>query len=36
MKNMAGFNRHFRFTGQKHICAAKKKAVQNVTIGKPN
>jgi len=26
MKNLAGFNRDFRFTGQKHIYAAKKKA----------
>jgi hypothetical protein len=25
MKNLAGFNRDFRFTGQKHICAAAKK-----------
>jgi hypothetical protein len=24
MKNMAGFDRDFRFTGQKHICAAPK------------
>src|SRR5262245_56827694 len=24
-KNLAGFNRDFRFTGQKHICAAAKK-----------
>jgi len=24
-ENMAGFDRHFRFTGQKHICAAAKK-----------
>jgi hypothetical protein len=25
MKNLAGFNRDFRFTGQKHICAAAKR-----------
>src|SRR6516165_4079112 len=25
MKNMAGFDRHFRFTGQKHICVPPKK-----------
>jgi hypothetical protein len=24
MKNLAGFNRDFRFTQQKHICAAAK------------
>jgi hypothetical protein len=24
MKNLAGFDRDFRFTGQKHICAALK------------
>ena len=24
MKNMAGFNRGFRFSGQKHICVALK------------
>jgi hypothetical protein len=25
MKNLAGFHRGFRFTGQKHVCAAAKK-----------
>src|SRR4030095_1078891 len=35
MKNLAGFNRDFRFTPQKHICAAaKRRRGSNVTTQK--
>jgi len=30
-KNLAGFNRDFRFTGQKHFCAAAKKALPRMS-----
>ena len=37
MKNLAGFNRVFRFTGQKHICAAPKtERREDVNNPKPN
>jgi hypothetical protein len=37
MKNLAGFNRDFRFTGQKHICAAlKDEGGADINNPKPN
>ena len=39
MKKLGGFKRHFRFTGQKHICAATKKEApraSNRKTRKPN
>jgi len=42
MKNLAGFNRDFRFTGQKHICPALKDGrransnTENPTIRRKN